>query len=1272
MSNIIDKYSNIAPNINFLSDFVVLSQAWKKTQKYIRRHNWYADVLELDASTINLENNINKWSEKLQKNTFFPDKMKLVPAPKNSNWVFSTIEDTNHLPENLWHPKEPLNESEKSQKLRPLAHINIKDQTVATAAMLCLADSIETAQGPSEEVNFLEAQSKGIYSYGNRLHCSWIKMQGQHDKASYGWGNSLTYRKFYDDYRLFLSRPNKICQHYSTKLRSNERLHIISIDLKGFFNNIDRNSLILQLKKIYSNYLKTYNLGVEYNDDVKFWEALKKIFNWDWEVSNYNSLFMMEDLKDGLPQGLVAGGFFSNAYLIEFDQLVGNEINSNSMESIIIRDYCRYVDDIRIVVETTNSQDINKISDVICNYINACLKNYLNGIKAKKMLKVNDRKTKIISFDQMSTQNNISSLMTIFQGVLSGTPDVNSLQQIAGGLDNLLQISERILNIEENKGNKLLLSKVSTANIDVRDDTLKRFVATRIVKSLRYRRGMTDLHEKLGEEESLLEDVSSGQMLDHEYETTARKLIACWASNPSLTLLLKCGLDLYPNIELLETVIESLEHKLFPEPNSNLTEEEIKTIEYVVADILRAGAVEIGFRSENEYPSSVDIEAFRQELSAFAKRILVERAESPWYVKQQALLLLASVGDSFEIEDEKGVELYHLLHKVLLYKDIEVKNSQWLSIAFIAQQLHPNKKKFVHWFIRLLRKMDDKEQKKVIILLVQNRSDLAVEICKVRIARNSNWYQYVPAEIKDLTLTKVNLLENKEIPLLKLIQSNKNPFFQENALLLLIYKLLKIKGIENALNNGLTPRNIQIKCENWNEIQHLKFDNDNYLKITINKVEESGSTYAIPSWVKSNQAWLYGLGSILRACFTGENDFTASTFLSRECVGRYNGLRSTWYSRRLGLLNSAKGLSSTQDPITPWLSELLIRMLQWPGINLHGNLINDFYKIKNTSDLLELIIIRIKHQSKLFGKSTKTPVYVIPTINYQKNNLLFRVAIVQTLLPKVNDFNEKDPINWTQSYRARHRSHIASVCNIVRLQLKAWIEAQSLKESNVVDLIVFPELSIHPDDIWLLRRLSDSTKASIFAGMTFIHHESLKETVNQALWLLRSENSSGREFIEVRQGKYHMTAIEKTMGIKGHRPYQVLVEFKKGDNLSVHVAGSICFDATDLSLVADLREVSDIFVVAAMNKDVHTFDTMVGALHYHMYQPVILANSGEFGGSTAQAPYTKHDRLIAHVHGNNQIAVSVFEIDPTIFKTTIQPRLPVEIKTAPAGYNGRN
>jgi hypothetical protein len=197
-------------------------------------------------------------------------------------------------------------------------------------------------------------------------------------------------------------------------------------------------------------------------------------------------------------------------------------------------------------------------------------------------------------------------------------------------------------------------------------------------------------------------------------------------------------------------------------------------------------------------------------------------------------------------------------------------------------------------------------------------------------------------------------------------------------------------------------------------------------------------------------------------------------------------------------------------------------------------------------------------------------------------------------------------------------------------------------------------------------------RANIFTGLTFLQSHKAGGIVNQGLWLIRTESPGhGRAFQYVWQGKKHPMKHEVKIGVKGHRPHVTLVEFPIGAKSRTRVAAAICYDATDLDLVADLRDRSDMFLVAALNQDVQTFDNMVAALHFHMYQPVVLANSGEFGGSTAQAPFPKHERLIAHVHGNHQVAVSIFEVDPSLFKSASVATAPRAVKGTPAGFKGR-
>ncbi|MCU8106169.1 hypothetical protein L5M38_16730 [Shewanella sp. SM101] len=144
--------------------------------------------------------------------------------------------------------------------------------------------------------------------------------------------------------------------------------------------------------------------------------------------------------------------------------------------------------------------------------------------------------------------------------------------------------------------------------------------------------------------------------------------------------------------------------------------------------------------------------------------------------------------------------------------------------------------------------------------------------------------------------------------------------------------------------------------------------------------------------------------------------------------------------------------------------------------------------------------------------------------------------------------------------------------------------------------------------------------------------------------------------------------------VKSWRPYQLILELIHPafpDEPGFMLTGSICYDATDISLSADLRDKSNAYIVCALNKDVNTFDTMIDALHYHMFQPVVLVNTGAYGGSCAKAPYRDpHLRLISHCHGNNQVSISTFEMNMFDFRRDSVGKSMQsgnQIKTQPAG-----
>ena len=161
--------------------------------------------------------------------------------------------------------------------------------------------------------------------------------------------------------------------------------------------------------------------------------------------------------------------------------------------------------------------------------------------------------------------------------------------------------------------------------------------------------------------------------------------------------------------------------------------------------------------------------------------------------------------------------------------------------------------------------------------------------------------------------------------------------------------------------------------------------------------------------------------------------------------------------------------------------------------------------------------------------------------------------------------------------------------------------------------------------------------------------------VNSAIWVIPVWTpTNGLQVLVRRQGKKNLAPEEQklnssTLVIEGFRPCQWLVGYEwssaAGDR-PLNLTGAVCYDATDLTLAANLRDLSDVFVISALNKDVGTFDQMALALHYHMFQMVVVANNGCYGGSNAYAPYKdSYRRQVLHLHGQPQAAIGFFEID---------------------------
>ena len=1219
MKLIKEKYRALKPSIDYLADEVVIAQAWKKTHGYIRSFNWYADTLELDISALGIEENAKKWATSIKSSKL--SKLELVPAAKSEVWAFD---------KKGWNPKNAEKRQEKPP-IRPLAHITIRDQTWASAAMLCLADAVETAQRDCshKEQTYEQARNNKVYSYGNRLICDWKNK----DSAWFRWGNSETYRKFFTDYQNFLKRPIELGRIAAEQTTSTEDVFVVNLDLSKFYNTIDIDVLIKRLKVISSEF--------GHKECPKFWSAFERITSWSWSANDLKiaKTLKLGNIESGLPQGLVSAGFYANAYLVNLDMQVGRLIGTKLSGNIVLHDYCRYVDDLRLVVSSSD-QTPSQVARRINRKIRGLLKTH-----GGEDLEINPDKTKVTHLNDLDNIGSMANRIEMIQSEMSGPADREVLDTVSGVLENLLDIEEiEVPKLSANHADSSLL-QISDYDHDIRPDTLKRFAANRLENIVKSKR-------KIAFDDS--ENISN-----NNEELLAKKLISAWMKDPSLALVLRKAIEIYPDADLFEPVLEAIfRRSSFCKNKSEADLVTVQIMDYILADLCRCAIDFNGYFQVITYPKNLEPSSIIELISRYAQKILAND-KVPKFVERQALMLLAVVNKPVLL-DRKGATAQSNLHAILVCAPPEYKPE--LSALFeVAGQITGKFETYASLLIESISELEDKY--KPVEVFAKRGGPFWLALWKV--LDKKIIYKDLCKQLKWAAPQVSSQPKPRKQLLSKVINSDLNGFEFEHGLLKLAIGLLE-KARSDSKVIGSSPNDIYIDIKSklpWNQIWKAVVKDVNCSISTTSRFQDP--RFSIPNWLDSekidNQI-IYWIGTVLRTSALGASDFTGSRWTQGKAV-TYKGLRTSWYKRRMGMMHAPESLVGEFATTSNWFSDFLIRCLQWPGFE--STFVNDIdvRSIQCLESFENCLNNRLKYLNSLICSASSLP--VIPTqVNRPSNKSNFRIVTVQQLLPKSVDFSIADPYLNSPRYRSKHREHLLSICKLTLKTLKTKTHAENERAKPYADLIVFAELAVHMDDQDVIKRLADSTGAIVFAGLVFTDHDG--KLVNIARWFIPDYRESGRQWVIRDQGKENMTQDEIKLGISGFRPCQHVIELHGYDEGPFRISGSICYDATDIKLAADLRNITDLYIVVAHNKDVNTFDNMAAALQYHMYQHVVICNIGEFGGSTIQAPYKERfERLISHAHGSEQISISTADIDLAAF--TRKVRQYKKVKTKPAG-----
>ena len=1216
--------TKLEPRLPLLSEEYVLVQAWKKTSSYIRYHNWYSDTLAIDLASVDLP----KFIRDLQDRFKYPEEwenspLRLVLAPKSQSW---------ELQKDNWQPRST--NSVKS-RLRPLAHVDLKDQVAVSAMMLCLADQVETLQGNPTQSLHDEQSRRRVISYGNRLFC---------DETSKGlrhrWGSAKLYRAYFHDYRTFISRPEYVATSLSDI--DQKTMFVVHADLRQFYDRVRPNILADAIDRIF---LK--------NHDAGFLSLLKAALNWNWDSRDQKDIRRYEEATElagfaqvALPQGLVASGFFANVVLLPFDNALRESFGSQISSGITLLDGCRYVDDLRLLmqIEDNVSHLHLDIENEISTWLDSQLQETAPGLTLSK------EKTKVVALqggDRPLVRQSVK--MNRIQSAVSGGFDVRNGEEIIQAIQGLVRVQE---DLNGGHVDGWSLSPVP----DVRDETVVRFAAARFRTTYRSIRPLLPNDSDVVESDDVwidpsqhdpLRKVQTQQQLDDETRTFALSLIRRWIEDPSNVRVLRIAFDLWPDASYLNEVLTLLRQHTY----IGARRKDLKVVAwYCIAELLRAGSTETGIVADSESLSiEIDLLAYREELQKEAVSLLSRPKRSvPWYVRQQALLFIATVAPTSlrisRIGSETATQHYQKLIKFLCEDSRNLPATDFASFAILTRRAFQNRSRAIDL---VQPRLNGKRGRAIAA------RDPSFYIELITFGSDKLSSDDIPEEIRDFLLGKVAITDVGQNSLAEIVL-NTHPLGElRNELSLLRFSgaFLENWGAQESLYEAIMPRQVILAIEESDKVASIE-----ELKILHPHSNRTNGLYVVPTWCPNDERWRFHLGYLLRFILSGHPDFTRPVRTSQRLDEEksYRTPESHWYQRLYGLYSGQPAFGDDWVPITDWMEEFLLALLHWPGCRTPAKFQSLNFGISNTKSEINNRIADLESRQ---GSATQTLILPVqtkqPTDRDETRPL--RACVIQTAIPGIDDLHASDLPCDQPEIRRKHRNHLSAALAAVK---RMMVLRETHKETdNQLDWLIFPELSVHPNDVKThLIPFARAHRTTILAGLTYQAVLTGDPLVNSALWVIPEwSNAYGLQIRTRRQGKRHLAPEEQThnsssvTALQGFRPCQWLIGYPWSESdleKQIWMTASVCYDATDIGLASDLRDMSDIWAIPAFNKDVKTFDQMALALHYHMFQLVIVANTGEYGGSNAywpqKDPYT---RQVFHLHGQPQASLAFLEID---------------------------
>ena len=648
-------------------------------------------------------------------------------------------------------------------------------------------------------------------------------------------------------------------------------------------------------------------------------------------------------------------------------------------------------------------------------------------------------------------------------------------------------------------------------------------------------------------------------------------------------------------------------------------------------------------------PSGIDLESYREELRREAARLVALPGPTiPWYLRQQALLFLATCDPAGAPVARTGTgpetRHYRELIRFLRGEGDRLRSSEFATLAVVARRAFVDRGRAVE----LTRPGLNPSRKRQ---LAQRDPCFLLEL--IHTETQDLLFDDLPARVREDLCRTAGSSGGDSFTLAEAVLRAHPTGSLRNELSLLRFAtaFLEHWREQEPPPEVITPVQVQLRL-----IEELEIADVKDLRILGSRADPSGSLYEPPSWCEAGERWRVQLGFLLRFILSGQPDFTRPVRRASwiETESAYRPAESHWFQRLYGLYSGQPAFGDDWVPITDWVEGFLLVLLRWPGCRAPEGFGWVEQGIKEARTQIGQRIVDLEHCR---GSATRALILPLPAKRPTATNTKrpLRACVVQTAIPAAEDFQRTDLALNESAIRRRHRNHLSAALAAVERML-------ALRETHKgsvgrLDWLILPELAVHPNDVRThLVPFARAHRAMILAGLTYQELLEGKPLVNSALWVIPEwSDAYGLQIRTRRQGKAHLAPNEQAFNgggadvLQGFRACQWLIGYPWSDpevGRPAWLTAAVCYDATDLGLAADLKYVSDVLAIPALNKDVKTFDQMALALHYHMFQLVIVANSGQYGGSNAYWPRSDaHIRQVFHTHGQPQASIAFLEID---------------------------